>query len=863
MKRLLSISGIIVFFVMISCKLVLAVPQSINFQGKLTDSAELPLNGTYNMQFFLCDAASGGTCFWNETQAVTMTNGIYDVQLGKDVAFPSGLFATELFLEVRIYNVNTTTWEVFDPRQKLTSTPYAMVTEDAQTLSGYAATDFAEAGHDHDAVYVNEGQPLSITGAMLVDGAAIAEILDDDGASSGLDADLLDGLHAGSFLQAAGDFGRSGVAANLYEGTATLTSRYVNEGQASSISSGMLVDGASRAEILDDDGAGSGLDADLLDGNDSSAFALTSHWHSFLNASDGAPANALSVDADGDVGIGTTSPGYPLTVMGVNRPSAAWLENDGNYTGTTYGLYIRSLDNTTGGSNYRYGIRCETYNDYLSYGASLASYGSGPSTSYGLHGYGSNSYTDGTGGAAIGGYLIGISTLGTAYGTYSTSYASGTASTNTVYGSFNNAYHYGTAGPVYGSYSQVTGSNTGDAYGYYASSVKSSADTGGTAYGGYFIADNHRSGGYSYGLYSEAIGTNGRRYGLYNKVITSGADGYTNYGVYSLVQNTNGASAVGYYALIYTDSNTNSYGGYVDIDTASTATGSLYGYRAFVDHSGNEGYAYGVYTSVAASNTWPTYGGSFNASSLSGDTCTLYGIYASVDYHTSGYKYAGYFSKSGGGNYAGYFIGNVYISGTMSATSKSFVQPHRDDPTKEIVYVSMESPENVIFLRGSTELVDGEAIIDLPEAWQLAAAKDSLTVTVTPEQGWAPLYVAEKSVDQVIIRSAETRYGDVAFSYHISALRQGFEEHEAIQDNSHFTADNVSAWEFENRYIDDTPSNKAIREMLKENGIMTAEGKLSKDMAAKLGWQVIDDDEDPRYRKEHGLPDREEQMRQD
>jgi hypothetical protein len=862
MKRLLSITGIIVFFVMISSKLVLAVPQNINFQGKLTDNAELPLDGTFNMQFFLCDAVTGGTCFWNETQAVTMTNGMYDVQLGNSVAFSAGLFATEVFLEVRIYNLDTTTWETLSPRQKLTSTPYAMVTEDAQTLTGYAATDFAEAGHDHDTTYVNEGQPLSISGAMLVDGAALAEILDDDGSGSGLDADLLDGLHAGSFLQTAGDFGRSGVAANLYEGTATLTSRYVNEGQASSISSGMLVDGASRAEILDDDGAGSGLDADLLDGNDSSAFALTSHWHSFLNASDGAPANALYVDADGDVGIGTTSPGYPLTVLGANRSSAAWLENDGSYTGTTYGLYIKSLDNTAGGSNYRYGIRTESYNDYTTYGASLASYGSGPANSYGLHSYGGNSYTDGANGPAFGGHLVGTSSLGTAYGTYSTSYASNSASTNTVYGSYNNAYHYGTAGPVYGSYSQVTGSNTGDTYGYYASSVKSSADTGGTAYGGYFIADNNRSGGYSYGLYSEAIGANGRRYGLYNKVITSGTNSYTNYGVYSQVQNTNG-TAIGYYAEIGTDSTTSAYGGYVDIGTTGAATGNLYGYRSFVDHSGNEGYAYGVYTSVTASNTGNTYGGSFNASSISGDTGSLYGVYAYVDNDTTGTKYAGYFYKSGGGNYAGYFTGNVYIGGTMSAASKAFVQPHRDDPTKEIVYVSMESPENVIFLRGNSELIDGEAIIDLPEAWQQAAAKESLTVTVTPEQGWAPLYVAEKSVDQVIIRSAETRYGDVAFSYHISALRQGFEEHEPIQENNHFTADNVSAWEFENRYSDDTPSNKAIREMLKENGIMTAEGKLSKDMAAKLGWQVIDDDEDPRYRKEHGLPDREEQMRQD
>jgi hypothetical protein len=56
----------------------------------------------------------------------------------------------------------------------------------------------------------------------------------------------------------------------------SLNNRYVNENQANSVSSAMikngnvtasdLQDGAARAEILDDDGAGSGLDADYLDG---------------------------------------------------------------------------------------------------------------------------------------------------------------------------------------------------------------------------------------------------------------------------------------------------------------------------------------------------------------------------------------------------------------------------------------------------------------------------------------------------------------------------------------------------------------------------------------------------------------------
>lgn len=40
-----------------------------------------------------------------------------------------------------------------------------------------------------------------------------------------------------------------------------------------------LADGAALAEILDDDGAGSGLDADLLDGSHASAFATSGHTH--------------------------------------------------------------------------------------------------------------------------------------------------------------------------------------------------------------------------------------------------------------------------------------------------------------------------------------------------------------------------------------------------------------------------------------------------------------------------------------------------------------------------------------------------------------------------------------------------------
>jgi len=75
----------------------------------------------------------------------------------------------------------------------------------------------------------------SITEAKLADGAVLAEILDDDGLGSGLNADYLDGLSSESFLTTSSDYGRSGVANNLYEGSETLTQRYLNNDMSETI----------------------------------------------------------------------------------------------------------------------------------------------------------------------------------------------------------------------------------------------------------------------------------------------------------------------------------------------------------------------------------------------------------------------------------------------------------------------------------------------------------------------------------------------------------------------------------------------------------------------------------------------------
>lgn len=111
-----------------------------------------------------------------------------------------------------------------------------------------------------------------------------------DGAGSGLDADLLDGLHANAFLRNLADTWLSvGGIPRLFFATGTGRSHLVGEDRVIIRGAGadgpdtLVVPGSgpllhAGATIWDagNDGAGSGLDADMLDGLHASAFARLS-----------------------------------------------------------------------------------------------------------------------------------------------------------------------------------------------------------------------------------------------------------------------------------------------------------------------------------------------------------------------------------------------------------------------------------------------------------------------------------------------------------------------------------------------------------------------------------------------------------
>jgi len=326
----------------------------LQYQGRLTDpdTGEPVDDGMHTMTFRLYDDASGSTELWTETKDVQVENGLFNTTLGDEAPLDQGLFdGRELWLGVKVGADGEAT-----PLQPVLPVAYAMgLVPGAQisTTSGSPALGVSNAGagdalqvdgtttldgdlsvsgsliggsHTHDGGDVASGTVVEpriaqeiarddeVTSAInshagdpdahhtrYTDAEAWSATLANDGSGSGLDADLLDGQDSGDFspvghTHTAGDITAGTLSNSRFSAYSDLSSegyldnnavgdlltrsqadgRYVNEQQTSSIDSAMiangavtsndLADGAALEEILDDDGGGSGLDADFVDG---------------------------------------------------------------------------------------------------------------------------------------------------------------------------------------------------------------------------------------------------------------------------------------------------------------------------------------------------------------------------------------------------------------------------------------------------------------------------------------------------------------------------------------------------------------------------------------------------------------------
>jgi len=314
-----------------------------------------------------------------------------------------------------------------------------------------------------------------------------------------------------------------------------------------------------------------------------------------------------------------------------------------------------------------------------------------------------------------------------------------------------NGINYGIHGFAAGS---STNSSTG-VYGYANGSTPYNTGVDGTteATG----ATNIGTGGYAYGTVS---GSN-KNYGVYG--YAQNAD--TNYGVYSTVT---GADNVNY--GMYSEVNSGTVSNYAVYAKNNSTTGNTYGVYGIVD---------GISTTVNWGITGISRGSSLQNTAVSAYTngTGTWNLGIQADANGSGTNNYGVYSSASNGtnNYAGYFIGDVTITGNLNVTGSiakgggTFKIDHPQDPeNKYLVHSFMESPDMMNVYSGNVVTdVNGYATVSLPNYFE-AANKDyryQLTVIGT----FAQAIVLEEIADNKF--KIQTNQPNVKVSWQVSGVR--------------------------------------------------------------------------------------------
>lgn len=177
-------------FLIFSTEVFAAIPHLVRYQGYLTDSGGTALNGSYNLNFRIYNAATSGTLLWNETQAgVQVSNGNFSVLLGQ--VNPLNLsFNSDCWISIQVNSDGEMT-----PRQRITSVPTAYRAENAEKINGILVSSTPQA---------NTLLPLDAN-------AKIPNSVLKTGSGNGLDADTVDGIQGQEIVKTAGEQTIAGV----------------------------------------------------------------------------------------------------------------------------------------------------------------------------------------------------------------------------------------------------------------------------------------------------------------------------------------------------------------------------------------------------------------------------------------------------------------------------------------------------------------------------------------------------------------------------------------------------------------------------------------------------------------------------
>jgi hypothetical protein len=171
--------------------------------------------------------------------------------------------------------------------------------------------------------------------------------------------------------------------------------------------------------------------------------------------------------------------------------------------------------------------------------------------------------------------------------------------------------------------------------------------------------------------------------------------------------------------------------------------------------------------------------------------------------------------------------GNVNIAGDLFVSgTKSFVQPHPTDASKQIKYISVEAPAAEIYYRGTAQIQRGMTRVEVPESFRVVASPGTYATIVTPVGAMATVAVMQEDENGIVIQASR----DVKVHYVVHALRAGFENEQAIEPNILFQPG------FGERYFQGLPAYH--RGLLVQNKTLNPDGTPNRETATRLGWKL-------------------------
>jgi hypothetical protein len=457
-------------------------------------------------------------------------------------------------------------------------------------------------------------------------------------------------------------------------------------------------------------------------------------WYSmgqltFINGSE-----RMRIDNNGNVGIGTPTPQVKLDVVGYVRT------NGNDDVGGCFSIFNSSktgaivnnwaIFNMTGvyGNALKF---WRYYQDGTNAGSALTLYDNGDAYLVGNVGIGQ----------AFPGYKLDVAGTTRTNGlVIPTGATSGYVLTSDVSGAATwqapNAHTH--IGQTWSSSSSLLGlrinlnANSSSAYVYGISDSVTNAGSW-SVYGGNFFAGGSGT-GYKYGVYGTAN--------------APASSGNVSYGVVGYCYHAGSGAAFG----------GDFYGG-------GSGTGSKYGvYSSTYSPAGSTSAAYGIYTTTTHYGSGESYGGHFAVTNdgtgtrravygitwaPSGSSNPALSINGDCNHAGTGPAYGGYFAATGAGSgtkcgvyaeasgsgtlWAGYFSGNVEITGSHGFGNGFFLIDHPLDPQNKTLRQNLvESPENLYLYRGKVKLnSSGEGKVAMPSYFKALTKETEATVTLT------------------------------------------------------------------------------------------------------------------------------------